>query len=122
MTVGIVDDHDMFRDALGDMIGSMAGFVLGFVVASGEAALDRLDAAPVDLVVADLRLPGIDGLELTRRIVARSTAIRCLVLSGFDDHDRLAAALDAGASEYVVKGRPQELRAALLRVQASRYR
>lgn len=69
----------------------------------GEAALDFLKRNPVDLVVLDLGLPGIDGLEVIRRLRAQGSALPIIILSSRDDEVGKVAALDLGADDYVSK-------------------
>ena len=69
----------------------------------GEAALDFLKRNPVDLVILDLGLPGMDGLEVVRRLRAQSSAIPIVILSSRDDEAGKVAALDLGADDYVSK-------------------
>src|SRR6201985_584668 len=69
----------------------------------GEAALDFLKRNPVDLVILDLGLPGMDGLEVVRRLRAKGSAIPIVILSSRDDEAGKVAALDLGADDYVSK-------------------
>lgn len=71
--------------------------------ADGEAALDFLKRNPVDLVVLDLGLPGMDGLEVIRRLRAEGSAAPIIILSSRDDEVGKVAALDLGADDYVSK-------------------
>jgi two-component system KDP operon response regulator KdpE len=70
---------------------------------TGEAALEFLRRNPVDLLVLDLGLPGMDGLEVVRRLRADGTATPIIILSGRDDEAGKVAALDLGADDYVSK-------------------
>ncbi len=72
-------------------------------VADGEAALEFLGRNPVDLVVLDLGLPGIGGLEVVRRLRAQGSAVPIVILSSRDDEAGKVAALDLGADDYVSK-------------------
>jgi two-component system KDP operon response regulator KdpE len=69
----------------------------------GEAALEFLKRNPVDLIVLDLGLPGMDGLEVVRRLRAEGSAIPIIILSSRDDEAGKVAALDLGADDYVAK-------------------
>jgi two-component system KDP operon response regulator KdpE len=71
--------------------------------ADGEAALEFLKRNPVDLVVLDLGLPGMDGLEVVRRLRAQGSAVPIIILSSRDDEAGKVAALDLGADDYVAK-------------------
>src|SRR5579872_4126574 len=71
--------------------------------ADGEGALDFLKRNPVDLIVLDLGLPGIDGLEVVRRLRAQGSAVPIVILSSRDDETGKVTALDLGADDYVSK-------------------
>ena len=72
-------------------------------VGDGEAALDFLKRNPVDLIVLDLGLPGMDGLEVVRQVRAQGSAVPIIILSSRDDEAGKVAALDLGADDYVSK-------------------
>jgi len=89
--------------------------------ADAEAALDFLKRNPVDLIVLDLGLPGMDGLEVLRRLRAQGTAMPVIILSSRDDEAGKVAALDLGADDYVSKPFGVEELSARIRV-ALRHR
>ncbi len=96
----VVDDERQIRRTL-EMNLSARGFDV-VEAASGEEALAELDRCPADLIILDLGLPGIDGLEVIRRVRARS-AVPIVILSvRQDEHDKVTA-LDLGADDYVTK-------------------
>jgi two-component system KDP operon response regulator KdpE len=96
----VVDDEEQIRKAVGRALAGRDYEVEE--VADGEAALTLVAAAPPDLVVLDLNLPGIDGLEVCRRI-RRSSPVPILVLSVREDESDKVAALDLGADDYLTK-------------------
>ncbi len=106
----VVDDHDEFRQGLQAMLGSADGIVVVGDAADGRRAIDlALDLQP-DVVLMDLQMPGVNGIEATERIVASSPHIAIVVLSMMDDEDSVFAAMRAGARGYLVKGaRRQDL-------------
>jgi DNA-binding NarL/FixJ family response regulator len=98
----IVDDDAMFGEAVVSLLEVDERITVVGVVESGEAAIDFPLRADVALV--DLGLPGIDGIELTRRLLSVSPELRVIVLSGTDDDETTRRALAAGADAVLVKG------------------
>lgn len=82
---------------------------------SAESALDVLAETRPDVALVDLGLPGLDGVELTRRIRARWPATEVLIFTIFEEPDRARAAIQAGAAGYVLKGTPADRLAEALR-------
>jgi DNA-binding NarL/FixJ family response regulator len=99
----IADDHGVIRDGLGRLIAALDDMELVGVAADGQEAVDRCRATQPDVVLMDLDMPRLDGIEATRRIVAESPATAVLVLTSFSDRPRILGALDAGASGYLLK-------------------
>jgi DNA-binding NarL/FixJ family response regulator len=100
----LVDDHPIFRHGLRALLASLGGTIE--VVgegASGEEAVALAEQTGPDVVVMDLHMPGLGGVEATRRITTRSPGTGVLVLTMFDD-DSVFAAMRAGALGYLVKG------------------
>lgn len=99
----IVDDHPVFRFGLRALLESQPDMVVVGEAESGEQALEMVRNSQVDVVLMDVNLPGVDGIEATRRIVATSSDIAVLVITMFDDETVLMA-MQAGARGYVLKG------------------
>jgi DNA-binding NarL/FixJ family response regulator len=113
----IADDHRLVRLGLARMLGRMSGIEVVGEAESGEAALALVRKERPNVVLMDLRMPGIGGLEATRRIVATDPATRVLVVSACDDHPFPAQSIRAGALGYVTKGASaEELERAIRRV------
>lgn len=113
-TVLIVDDHAVVRSGLEMLLGTAPDLTVVASVATGEEAVARSQELRPDLVVMDLSLPGIDGIEATRRVVAGSPTTRVVVLTSFSDRERILAAVDAGALGYLLKdAEPRDLLAGL---------
>ena len=104
----IADDHPLFRDGLTALLNDGPGTELTGAATTGAEAVDLARQTRPDVVVMDLHMPGIGGIEATRRIVADSPHISVLVLTMFDDDDWISAALRAGAHGYVLKGADRE--------------
>jgi len=111
--VAIVDDHAKFRTVLREVIEQVPEVSVAWESDDGLAALDRIAADPIDLVVIDLSLPGINGIELIRRIRQRWPDVRTIVVTGHTEQAYVDDAFAAGALAYVLKGRPAELRAGI---------
>jgi DNA-binding NarL/FixJ family response regulator len=97
------DDHVIVRDGLARLLDGVNGIdVVGSVGDGEQAVAVTLELAP-DVVLMDLAMPVLDGVEATRRIVAQAPATRVVVLTSFSDNTRVLEALDAGARGYVLK-------------------
>ena len=104
----VADDHPLFRDGLIALLHDEPGTELTGTAATGTEAVDLARETQPDVVVMDLQMPGLNGIEATRRIVADSPHIAVLVLTMFDDDDSIFSALRAGARGYLLKGADRE--------------
>lgn len=119
----IVDDQEMIRVGLRTILDSHPEVSVVADVGDGFEALRRLDSEPVDVVLMDIRMPGIDGVEATRRIrqVHRPEDLRIVILTTFDNDENVFTALRAGANGFLSKGvGPTELIAAISEVYEGR--
>lgn len=116
----IVDDHPAFRAGLRLLLESLDDFEVEVVgeAQDGEQALEAVVRLSPELVVMDLQMPGLGGIETTRRVVAAAPHVRVLVLTMFEDDNSVFAALRAGAHGYVLKGSGQEQLARAIRAVA----
>jgi DNA-binding NarL/FixJ family response regulator len=103
VTVLIVDDQHPFRDVARTVIGMTDGFVVAGEAASGEEAVEIAGAQHPDLVLMDINLPGINGIEACRRIKAEHRETAVILLSTYSESDLPSDARDCGAIEYVHK-------------------
>ncbi|HET7683687.1 MAG TPA: response regulator transcription factor [Marmoricola sp.] len=115
----VVDDHPLFRDGLAGLLATVPDVELLDAVGDGETALRRCTDTKPDVVLMDLNMPGLPGLEAIRRIVHLDPAPAVLVLTMVDDDDSVAAAMQVGARGYLLKGAAQEEVLAALRTVAS---
>lgn len=101
----IVDDHALMRQGLRALLASVPGVACTVGEASGgeEAVAMAADLAP-DVILMDLHMPGTNGIDATRRILATAPNARILVLTMLDDDDSVFAAMRAGARGYLIKG------------------
>ena len=115
----IADDHPLFRDGLSALLTDGQDTELVGAATSGTEAVELARETQPDVVVMDLHMPGVNGIEATRRIVADSPHITVLVLTMFDDDDSIFSALRAGARGYLLKGADQEQIHAAIRAAAN---
>jgi DNA-binding NarL/FixJ family response regulator len=101
--VAVADDHGVLRDGLAALIGAQPDMQLAGVAANGEEAVALCRSAAPDVVLMDLEMPVLDGIEATRAIVADGPGIAVLVLTSFSDRRRITDALAAGAVGYLLK-------------------
>ena len=101
--VALADDQALIREGLKSVINDLPGLEVVAEAASGEPLLAALEQHAVDLVVSDIRMPGVDGIELCRRLRARGDAPPVLLLTTFDDSKLMLAAVEAGAQGFALK-------------------
>ncbi|MCB0873398.1 MAG: response regulator transcription factor [Thermoleophilia bacterium] len=99
----VVDDHAVLRSGLRLLLERERGLAFAGEAATAEEALRCLERTEPDIVLLDLQMPGIGGLEATKRIRDRRPGVRVLVLSMFDEADDVRRAFAAGADGYLVK-------------------
>ena len=107
LSVVVAEDHPLFRRALVALLADTPGWQVVAEAEDGVGAVTAAHAAQPDVVVMDLKLPGLDGIEATRRIVAASPHIAVLVLTMYDDDASVFEAMRAGARGYLLKGADQ---------------
>ncbi len=123
ISIAIVDDHRMVAKSLHAWLESFDDLSVVGIASSGEELLARLDEWRPDVVIQDLLLPGgADGIEITRRILARRPATRVLALTASVDGPRRAAVLRAGAAGYLRKSAEPEILVAAIRAIAKGLR
>jgi DNA-binding NarL/FixJ family response regulator len=106
----LADDHDVVRRGLTALLDGADGFAVVGAAADGEEAVALADEHEPDVVLMDLSMPRVDGIEATRRLMAARPESRVVVLTSFSDRERILDALDAGAVGYLLKdAEPGEL-------------
>jgi DNA-binding NarL/FixJ family response regulator len=103
----IADDHPVFRDGLRSLLDTVEDCLLVGEAASGEEAVRRAAELQPNVVLMDIRMPGLDGIEATRRIARANPEVAVLVLTMFEDDESVFAAMRAGARGYLLKGADQ---------------
>ena len=99
----IADDHGVIRDGLGRLIAGLPDMEVVATASDGEEAVAQARAAEPDVILMDLDMPRLDGIEATRRVLAERPRTAVLVLTSFSDRPRIMGALEAGASGYLLK-------------------
>jgi DNA-binding NarL/FixJ family response regulator len=103
ISVLIADDHGVIRDGLGRLIDALEDIELAGTANDGAQAVERSRELEPDVVLMDLDMPTMDGIEATRRIVEERPGTAVLVLTSFSDRARILGALSAGACGYLLK-------------------
>jgi len=115
----VVDDEDLMRAGLRAVLSSDESVEVVGEAGDGRAAVERARALRPDVVLMDVRMPGVDGIAATRELVAAVPDARVLILTTFEEDDYIFGALSAGASGFLLKRtRPEELIAAVHTVAA----
>jgi len=106
----VVDDHGVVRLGVERALTGLRGLEVVGAVADGEQALDAVRELDPDVILMDLQMPGLDGIEATKEIIRQRPDARVVVLTSYIDRGKIEAALEAGAIGYTLKdGDPQEL-------------
>ena len=104
----LVDDQGLFREALATLLGLHSQLEIVGEAGDGEAGVALAQTLRPDVVLMDLRMPGMSGVEATRRLRSLVPEARVLVLTTFEDDDEVLAAIEAGAAGYMLKASPAE--------------
>lgn len=99
----IIDDHPVVRAGLASMLSTQPGISVVGSASSGQEALLLLDSISPDVILMDLRMPVMGGVEATRRVVAATPSARVVVLTTFEEDEEIFEALRAGAVGYLLK-------------------
>ena len=104
VSVLIVDDEELTRDGLSTAVAwSEHGFSQPITAAGAHEALDRIEESIPDIVIADIRMPEMDGIELLKIIHLNYPSIRVILVSGYDEFEYAQAAISAKAFCYILK-------------------
>jgi DNA-binding NarL/FixJ family response regulator len=104
----VADDHPAFRRGLELMLTGVADIEIVGEADTGERAVELTASCTPDVILMDLRMPGLDGIEATRRLTRSGSTAAVVVLTMFEDDDSVFAAMRAGARGYLLKGAEQD--------------
>ena len=108
LRVVVVDDHPVYREGLAALLASVPGLTVVGTAADGLAAVALARDEQPDVVVMDVQMPVLDGIEATRRVTAEQPSVGVVVLTMSEDDGTVFAAVRAGARGYLLKGADQE--------------
>jgi DNA-binding NarL/FixJ family response regulator len=103
----VVDDNAIFRQGMRQLVDSVPDFEVSAVAGDGVSGVDAALALQVDIVLMDLAMPGMSGIDATRKLAAAAPHIGVVVMTMLEDDDMVVQALRAGARGYLVKGATQ---------------
>jgi len=107
INVSIIEDDDWIRQNLAGEIRETSGYVCAGTYRSGEEALDQISQRLPDVVLMDINLPRMNGIECVRQLKALAPSVQILMLTVYEDSDKIFNSLLAGASGYLLKRTPQ---------------
>lgn len=110
INIVIVEDDLLLRKNLAAFLGTTPGFELRGDYGTAEDSLGKIDFKTINVLLTDIGLPGMSGIELIKQVKSANEAVQCVILSVFEDDDHVFNALKAGANGYILKGaRPTKL-------------
>lgn len=113
--VALADDHRVVRVGLQELLSTFEDVDVVGVAEGGERAVEVCVAERPDVLLLDLSMPDVDGVEVSRRLATAAPDTRIVVFTSFSDRDRIVEALDAGAIGYLLKdAEPEEIHQAIL--------
>ncbi len=104
----LADDHPVVRDGLAAILGTQPDFVIVGQASTGVEAVQLAAQLHPDVILLDLEMPGMDGVEALRRIRAARAEAQVIVFTAFDADERILGAVQAGAKGYLLKGAPRD--------------
>ncbi|AHM63143.1 response regulator containing a CheY-like receiver domain and an HTH DNA-binding domain [Flammeovirgaceae bacterium 311] len=108
INIMIADDHKMIIDGLTSMLATEAGLQVTGEAANGKELLEKMQKTPVDIILMDINMPELDGIETTRNVKANFPAVRVLILSMYNNPEFIRNLLEVGASGYILKNTGKE--------------
>jgi two-component system, NarL family, response regulator LiaR len=104
----VADDHPVVRDGLATMLATQPDFQVVGEAENGNEVVNLAERLKVDIVLLDLEMPGMDGVEALQALQNQKPEIKAIVFTAFDTDERILGALKAGAQGYLLKGAPRE--------------
>ena len=103
ISVGLADDQQLVRAGFGLVLDSQDDITVQWQAADGQEACELAESQPVDIILMDVQMPRMDGIEATRRVVSGGSGARVIVLTTFDNDNYVLGAVEAGASGFLLK-------------------
>lgn len=103
LNIGLVDDQELVRKGIAGLLGLSGKTTIAWEAHNGAAALDALANRPVDVILADIRMPVMDGISLVKKLRAEHNSTPVLMLTTFDDSELFVQSLKAGANGFLLK-------------------
>ena len=103
----VADDHPVVRDGLVAMLSTQPDFLVIGEAATGMEAVDRVEELTPDVLLLDLEMPVMDGVEALQMIHELDPSVKAIVITAFDTDERILSAIKAGAKGYLLKGAPR---------------
>lgn len=104
----IADDHRIIRDGLKSLLADEKGIQIIGEASNGDEALDKTEELNPDILIADISMPEMNGIEMTRILCSKESKTKILIVSMHDNEDYINQALEAGASGYLLKDSSKE--------------
>ena len=104
----VADDHPVVRDGLAAVLGTQPDFEVISEVSNGREVVEQTLALKPDVVLLDLEMPEMDGVETLKALRQMSAEVKAIVFTAFDTDERILSAVQAGAQGYLLKGAPRE--------------
>jgi DNA-binding NarL/FixJ family response regulator len=104
----IADDHPLMRKGLADILAGVEGIEVVGAAQDGAAALALAHAVRPDIVLMDISMPGMDGIEATEKLVEMNIGARVVMLTSYSEREKITQALAAGAVSYLTKDSPPD--------------
>jgi DNA-binding NarL/FixJ family response regulator len=104
----IADDHPLMRKGLADILNGVEGIHVVGAAADGAAAIALAHAVKPDIILMDISMPGMDGIEATEKLLEMDSNARVVMLTSYSEREKITEALAAGAVSYLTKDAPPE--------------
>ncbi|MEK6221836.1 MAG: response regulator transcription factor [Chloroflexota bacterium] len=104
----IADDHTLFREGLAALLNSIPDIEVLAMVADGQSVIDVAENSKPDIILMDIQMPKVNGIEATRRIIEANPKIGIIIVTMFEDDESVFMAMRAGARGYILKGADQD--------------
>ncbi len=108
ISVGLIDDEPLFTAGLAMILNAQADMHAVWQAVDGDESLSKQAANPADVLLVDVQMPRMDGITATKKLVETDRSVRVIILTTYDTDDYIPAAIDAGASGFLLKNTPPE--------------